>query len=63
MYSSGEMATGTAQINGLTESFGSDGAWKETILDDYGTPLGTENPLWRLIKALWQAILKVFAFE
>ena len=63
MYSSGEMATGRVTINGSTESFGSDGAWKGTVLDDYGTPLGTETLTELLIKALRQMILKLFAFK
>lgn len=63
MYSDGEMATGNVTINGSTESFGSNGAWQGTVLDDYGTPLGTENPVGRLVKAIWQAVLELFAFE
>ena len=63
LYASGEMATGRATINGSTEAFGSDGVWKGTILEDYDTPLGTEDLIKLLVKAICQMIQRLFAFR
>lgn len=60
LRSSGEMVTGTVSIDGSNEVFGSDGVWRYTELSDYDTPLGTENMMIRMIKALTQVIRMSF---
>ena len=55
-----EMVTGTVSIDGSNEVFGSDGVWRYTELSDYDTPLGTENMMIRMIKALTQVIRMSF---
>ena len=54
--SSGEMVTGTVAIDGQNEVFSSDGVWLYSELQDYDTPLGTEMPLIRVIKAMLQIV-------
>ena len=60
LRSSGEMVTGTVTIDGSREVFGSDGAWRYTQLQEYDTPLGTEDTMVRMIKSLVQYIRMAF---
>ena len=55
-HPSGKMATGTVEIDGAKEVFSSSGAWRYTQLKDYDTPLGTENVIVRIIRAVLQAL-------
>ena len=56
MRSSGEMVTGTVTIDGANEVFASDGVWRYTQLQDYDTPLSTEDQMVRMVKAMLQYI-------
>ena len=58
MNASGEMTTGTVNIDGSNEVFGADGVWKYTELQDYDTPLGTENEMVRLVMAFIQNLMQ-----
>ena len=63
MNASGEMTTGTVNIDGSNEVFGADGVWKYTELQDYDTPLGTENEMVRLVMAFIQNLMqRLFGF-